>query len=501
MAFNGSGTFNRLYTWVIDAANGIKIRADRMDAEMDGFATGLTDCVTRDGQSPWLANLPAGGFRLTGMGDGVAADDSATLRQVQGGKNAFAIGAGTANAITAAFVPTFVTLTDGVQLNVRALLTNTSPIVTFAPDAITAHPITRFGGTQLSVGDIAGPLHELQLRYNLANTRWELLNPAPVAIIPQGRLTLTSLTPILTTDVLAATSIYYTPYQGNQAFIYDGNGLLPIAFSELTLALDSNSGHTGYHQSGKLFDLFLINDAGTLRLATGPAWSSSTARGTGAGTTELEMVNGLWVNKNALANARFGSASGNVVAVAARYATYLGTVYCTANGQTAMQINPTPAIGGNNSFMALFNAYNRVQQFCRSQDSTATWNYTSTTWRQMDGSANNKVNVVQGLIGEEMTAYIENLCDNANTSTPAFYVSVSFDGSTTTPDTRASWMTGNPPGAALAMPVPYTCRVDNSAIGLVTVTPLERGNGAGTLRWGGTGSFPGIGSIQVGAKV
>ena len=57
MPFNGSGTFTRLYNWTDDAANGIKIRADRMDAEMDGFATGLTDCVTRDGQSAATAEM------------------------------------------------------------------------------------------------------------------------------------------------------------------------------------------------------------------------------------------------------------------------------------------------------------------------------------------------------------------------------------------------------------------------------------------------------------
>lgn len=50
MAFNGSGLFVRLYNWVNDAANSINIKADRMDAEMDGFASGLSNCLTRDGQ-------------------------------------------------------------------------------------------------------------------------------------------------------------------------------------------------------------------------------------------------------------------------------------------------------------------------------------------------------------------------------------------------------------------------------------------------------------------
>src|SRR6185437_3048659 len=47
----------------------------------------------------------------------------------------------------------------------------------FAPDGQAAHPITKKGGAPLLAGDIPGALAECLLRYNLANTRWELLNP------------------------------------------------------------------------------------------------------------------------------------------------------------------------------------------------------------------------------------------------------------------------------------------------------------------------------------
>lgn len=87
MAFNGSGVYVRLYSWQTDANSGIKILASRMDAETDGIATGLTTCVTRDGQSPATANLPMGGFRHTGCQDGVALTDYATLGQVYGSHN------------------------------------------------------------------------------------------------------------------------------------------------------------------------------------------------------------------------------------------------------------------------------------------------------------------------------------------------------------------------------------------------------------------------------
>lgn len=178
MAFNGAGVFNRLYSWVQDAINGIKIRADRMDAEDNGFATGLTDCITRDGQSPALANLPMGGFRHTGVQDGQTQTDYATVSQIQGPGPAFAIAAGTAQALTCVLTPAILALTDGMQIKLRALLANTATAPTFIPNGLPAHPITKLGGVALAANDISGPLHELLLTYNAANTRWELQNPS-----------------------------------------------------------------------------------------------------------------------------------------------------------------------------------------------------------------------------------------------------------------------------------------------------------------------------------
>ena len=80
MAYNGSGTFARLYNWVTDRNNTIKIRADRMDAEMDGFADGLTNAICRDGQSTVAANIPWNNKKITGLGDATA-DTDAVNRQ------------------------------------------------------------------------------------------------------------------------------------------------------------------------------------------------------------------------------------------------------------------------------------------------------------------------------------------------------------------------------------------------------------------------------------
>ena len=67
MPFQGNGTFARIYRWQNDAANGLDILADRFDAEDDGFATGLSNCITRDGQSPPTTSIPWGNQNLTGV--------------------------------------------------------------------------------------------------------------------------------------------------------------------------------------------------------------------------------------------------------------------------------------------------------------------------------------------------------------------------------------------------------------------------------------------------
>jgi len=57
MAYS-SGTFSRLFDWTDDRDNGIKIRADRFDQELDGFATGLSTALLKDGTQTATATIP-----------------------------------------------------------------------------------------------------------------------------------------------------------------------------------------------------------------------------------------------------------------------------------------------------------------------------------------------------------------------------------------------------------------------------------------------------------
>jgi hypothetical protein len=92
------------------------------------------------------------------------------------------------------------------------------------------------------------------------------------AIIPGGRLTLTSGTPVTTSDVTGATSIYYTPYVSNVISLWTGARWQPIEFSEYTLAL-------GTLTSGKPYDVFAYLSSGVLALEM-LAWTNDTTRAT-----------------------------------------------------------------------------------------------------------------------------------------------------------------------------------------------------------------------------
>jgi hypothetical protein len=89
---------------------------------------------------------------------------------------AWAVAAGTANAITAVYDPEVEALTDGLILAFRGANANTSTTPTFSPDGLTARTIVKRANTALAAGDILAN-GEYLVRYNEANTRWVLLNP------------------------------------------------------------------------------------------------------------------------------------------------------------------------------------------------------------------------------------------------------------------------------------------------------------------------------------
>lgn len=178
MPFNGSGTFQRVRNWMQDAAANIRIRADRHDSEDDNFAQGLSQCITKDGQTTITANLPMANYRHTNVGAATAINQYVRYDQLQLGKAVWAEAGGTADAITAIYTPSTFTPVDGQLYYVRASAANATTTPTFSPDGTTAQIITKYGSVPLGIGDIFGDGHDLILRYRSSDTKYELLNPA-----------------------------------------------------------------------------------------------------------------------------------------------------------------------------------------------------------------------------------------------------------------------------------------------------------------------------------
>jgi hypothetical protein len=77
-----------LFSWLNDAANNINIRADRMDQEMDGFASGLSNCITRDGQGKPSAAIDWNGQNLSNV-NALTATSGAFTGAVSGSTGTF----------------------------------------------------------------------------------------------------------------------------------------------------------------------------------------------------------------------------------------------------------------------------------------------------------------------------------------------------------------------------------------------------------------------------
>jgi hypothetical protein len=286
-----------------------------------------------------------------------------------------------------------------------------------------------------------------------------------------GRLTLTSLTAVTTSDVAGATSIYYTPAVGNQILISDGTNFVPTIFSELTLALDSNAAHTGYQQSGKAFDLFVYSDAGTIRLVSGPAWSSDTARGTGAGTTEFQFTSGIWTNKNSMTG-RFGVNSGDTVTAAVGRATYVGSFYATANGQASDTVLKR----------LLWNVYNQSFRTMFVSDPVSTFNYSTAAWQQYNVNTANQIEFITGLSGVEVNAMSMGVVSSSTSSYRQVFGGIGLDSSTVNSAQVVSYQSvaNIDPRSAFAYYEGFP------GIGRHQLRWLQYGNGTDTQVWFGT---------------
>lgn len=212
---------------------------------------------------------------------------------------------------------------------------------------------------------------------------------------PGGRLTLTTGVPVTTSDVSSSATLYYTPHRHNRIVLYNGTRWKGYTFSELSQTAADTTKSPGALSGFASHDVFVWDDAGTLRVSRGPVWAGETSRGTGAGTSELELFEGRWVNKVAITNGP-----------AARRGLYVGTV----------RHNGAAAFCDTASRRFVWNAYNRVSRPMRALEATPSWSYQGAP-RQANGSTANQLAFVQGLVDDPVEADVLSVVGQATTGT------------------------------------------------------------------------------------
>lgn len=224
-------------------------------------------------------------------------------------------------------------------------------------------------------------------------------------IVPGGRLTLSTAlpgNPIMVSDVAAATTFYYTPYQGapqpGQVPVYQGgwqyaqvNAPIPLAMATGTIAANSE------------YDVFLVSSGNVVSTCTGPVWTNGTTR-----ATAISIANGIWVNTTSM-TCTGGAAGTTAFTVGALQGTYVGTIASLSAGQVTWNIKPAAASHGSANMLGVYNAYNRIHVTSIEQTSTASNTYATNTWHPWDGTGQNlnTVTYIDGLGQSAVRASIQ----------------------------------------------------------------------------------------------
>lgn len=157
MARDGSGTMTIPNP---DFVAGTTIESAKVDANNTDIVNELTNSIAADGQTTPTANLKMGGFKLTGMGVGTAATDSAHLGQVQAQAYIWCgTATGTADAIALSPSPAITAYAAGQAFRFISSGNNTTA-VTVAVSGLTTKAVQN-GGQALEADDIvSGQMYE-----------------------------------------------------------------------------------------------------------------------------------------------------------------------------------------------------------------------------------------------------------------------------------------------------------------------------------------------------
>lgn len=213
--------------------------------------------------------------------------------------------------------------------------------------------------------------------------------------ISGGATGLQNLTGNITCAVYSA-KLYLHPYRGNTIHLYDGSSawVQYVLTSDALPSLDILT-----YTASKPYDVFVYVDTDNNLALEGVVWSSATAR-----ATELATQDGVYVKS--------GDATHR----------YAGTIAITeVTGRCEDSI----------SKRLVWNAYNRSPRPLSVIDTTNSWTYNLTAWRQANASTSNEVGIVLGLSEDQFEAVALEACYNGAGTVNGVSTGIGIDSSTT----------------------------------------------------------------------
>lgn len=339
-----------------------------------------------------------------------------------------------------------------------------------ADNTITALLDAQLGSTQGTIAyrDSAAWLGLAPSTGNILQSNGAGANPswvAPSAAIPAAvgighRLTLTSATPVLSTAVAAATTVYSTPYQSDLLLLWNGTQFVPTHCAETAQLLSDATKSPAAAVAASNYDMFAWNDSGTCRVTRGPVWTNDTTR-----ALALSRANfGILTNSTAITNGP-----------GAAFGTYMGTIRTDAGGATVTFQTTANSTNCTQLRLTLWNAYNRINVNA-SQTITSVSHTYSGNIRQYNSDSNCSVAAVVGQISEgasvKATARLGTTVTNGSAS-----VAVGVNGTSVAVGSNIGYTSVQTTGASSWATV--TARLDPaSAIGFNTYNALEDANTA-----------------------
>jgi hypothetical protein len=257
-------------------------------------------------------------------------------------------------------------------------------------------------------------------------SRASLERPAPeaAAIVssPGGRLSVAATSPTSgncnpTSDIAAATVVYYSPCNHRYVQIYNGTRIKAYDFTSsatdsvgMILVLGASWAPNTLH------DVYVTLQDGRAPVLCTVPWKNSTA-GASARATDHAPFGGYQTNATLIGACHTSNTS--TISVAQNQATYLGFFYTNAaGGQVDLKFG-TMGAGGGAACICVWNMYNQIDGGAVVQESASSWavdkvsSYEPLNARAGNGGLGNRITFISGNASSPIDASYSVIIDAA----------------------------------------------------------------------------------------